>query len=895
MPGGSPFSVGSLLNTSRADGARRTPSSSVITDNSDMGAATATDSSVGSPLVGLLSGRSASPRTDMSSVSPSYTHQRHLRGVHPGAPTSPSAVAGLPLPVLPHTGSYGGHGHALDQPPPAASAAAAAYAVNYWQRHPHGRQQQQRYGAPHQYQYQHHHAPADYRYWPYPQPPNYMIPRPAAPRHTAGMPYYVHSAPEPLPPPPIPLPQSGLGGPRIPWRRERRSKACLRCHTKKIKCEGEGPTCDGCKLAGCECRWVEMKKRGPKPKRDRIETSALHDGSAAVNTSSQGDSAQDPAAHPKMPDHSHATAIDTQLPHHHQTASATADAPGLANGAALEPSSPDAPVTMQTATMEQAMQRFHSEHVPADTREAVVCFFDHIYARIPVFHPATLVRRIAFGQADALLVDALKLCTLRVTARRAQCAANVDALTTRVHKRLLAGVERPTLDYVRAVLLSASLLEGDAQFLMYSSLACLAASTVMRLGWHTLDLGRGAEEISWEEWVDLEEKRRTFWCVYQLDSHHGLISDRPMTIDKSHIFISTPGSDYTWDDVTMPQIMNWPTRHQPDIRRDVIVRMGALSYAFIEQCNLSALVSQIAEFLWEARVGVHVPPGEAGWSAGIPFMPMVAVPAMAVDRLPVRSLADYPEFRQLHDALHEWKARLIPAEDMKSDKCAPVSKLEQVGSLENRRFAMRLRYFSLRCQLTPLLHLLHFANRPSFFDPDRQVPRRFGQVVAFAAAVDSDKERVLRDMMSRSLAEMHNDGCLAFDVADESWEACLQEAYALLEHLDRNSDIPVERLDGSLAFCLFTSCTVLLRHIRMCHAKAGRHAVVGDASVPSTEAGQQKQLAALHEDTARAAAALRRMWAILKDVGLAWGVKDAEKLLRTMHIEEAAGSAGLLA
>ncbi|KAJ2715404.1 hypothetical protein H4R19_001222 [Coemansia spiralis] len=891
MPSTSPFSVGSLLNASRSDGTRLTPASSVVTDSSDAeGPAGASCSSTGSPLAALLRGRLASPRAGLLAVSSACAQQQPHRVTKPAALILPPADAQAahchtPSSHLP----YGPPPPAVDIPPPMPPPGpyhpppADAYAAIYWQRHPQARHQYH-----HHHQLEHHlrhgpmhpHQTAGHRYWPYPQPPHYLAqlapPQPA--------PYYMHPG-APPPPPPVPPPYPASSGPCIPWRRERRSKACLRCHTKKIKCEGEGPTCDGCKLAGSECRWVEMKKRGPKPKRDQIvqpetEAAAAQDVDVLVNTPDPPDTA---VPRPETPSHPHATAAVIAEPPAVTAAIGAAD-----DGAAADTDAEAPAVTAKTATMEQVLQRFHSDQVPGDVREAVVCFLDHLYAQLPVFHPATLVRRIAFGQIEALLVDALRLCTARISARQPGFATDVGALTERVHKRLLAGVEQPSLDYVRAVLLTASALEGDAQFLMYSSLAGLAASTAMRLGWHTLDLGRSIDEVPWDDWVELEEKRRTFWSVYQLDSHHSLLSDRPMTIAKTHIFISTPGSDNMWDDVTMPQIMHWPTRHQPDIRRDVVVRMGALSYAFIEHCNLAALVAQLAEFLWEARVDVYAPPGDGGWSSEIPFMPPIHALSLGASSRPVRSLADYPEFRQIHDALFEWRAGLIPAEDMRGEAGLPVTVVEHTGALENRRFAMRLRYFTLRCQFTSALHLLHLANRPSFVDPERQPRRKFGRVAAFDAVAASGDEQALRKTMATALAELHNDGLVACDVADESWAVCLHESHALLDHLDRNGDIPAERMDAAVALSMFTSCTVFLRHIRMCRTRISRGAVGSDASVPGADPAHQ--LAALHDDAARAVAALRRMWTALQTVSRVWGIRDAVDMLQAMHIDEVASA-----
>ncbi|KAJ2567065.1 hypothetical protein GGH95_004432, partial [Coemansia sp. RSA 1836] len=111
---------------------------------------------------------------------------------------------------------------------------------------PHPRLAQQHYAQHFQqfHQARQYAGGGDIRFWPYPPQMAMMVAAGAA-AAAAGA-------------------SSSTNG--TPWRRERRSKACQRCHTKKIKCEGEGAVCDGCRQAGSECRWVEMKKRGPKPK-----------------------------------------------------------------------------------------------------------------------------------------------------------------------------------------------------------------------------------------------------------------------------------------------------------------------------------------------------------------------------------------------------------------------------------------------------------------------------------------------------------------------------------------------------------------------------------------------------------------------------------------------------
>ncbi|KAJ2806183.1 hypothetical protein H4R20_001786 [Coemansia guatemalensis] len=904
------FSVNSLLNNTPPDEDIRLSPTSSITDSS---ASTGNNSSsVGSPLAGTIQNgttlpslaaspantRAWQPASSNPSVSAARASNRHFDAQSPMRATQPL----LPPPPPLHTASIH-HQHyrqsdyvrqhvyrhqrriPLDAShsqhrPPVSTTEMHTNGGDQWQRTPHN-------AANHGLALRHQIPTAEYRYWPYPPPPQqqqqHAFPPYLAPGGGAG-PYYAHpgGTPLPPPPPPVPAPHSGSAGMHVPWRRERRSKACLRCHTKKIKCEGTGPICDGCRHAGCECKWVEMKKRGPKPKKSRDKVCAPVSETANVQylTPKPSSGALAEAA---VPASAAASAISSEQRQQQQqkiSGVMRAETPPIGQTAA--PSPPEA-LSPESATMDQVMQRFHSDHVPADTREAVVYYFDYIYARTPIFHPATFVRRVAFGQVDPLLIDAIKACTARIITKRTGRAIDIGALNTSIRKRLLGGQDQPTLDYVRAILLAAIVSGSESKLSTYGSLAGLASSIVMRLEWHMLDLGRGLDEIPWEEWVTIEEKRRTFWAVYQLDSYYSLLSDRPMNIDRMHVCISTPGSDYTWDDISMPQIMHWPTRHQSDIRRDVVIRMGALSYTFMDLCSLTTIISQINEFLWDVRVRVLATPLDGGWSAGIPFMEDIAVPELGAPQEPVASMFEYPEFCEFHKMLHEWRTSLIPSEDITNSQCSPMSDVGQVGSLENRRFMMRVRYFSLRCYVVPFILLLHFTNRPSFFNHNHQLPKRIGKLVGLVSATDSQEDRVLRSMMSMSFSEIQNDGFLAYDIVDESWDICLSETYLLVEHLERNSDIPIDRYDNTFPFCIFTPITVLVRHIRICREKTHRYSTVVSGSS-----------AALRNELAKAVSALRRLWNLLKELGFLWGAGDMEKLLRTMQVEEIVNATDLL-
>ncbi|KAJ1841754.1 hypothetical protein LPJ73_006013, partial [Coemansia sp. RSA 2703] len=250
-------------------------------------------------------------------------------------------------------------------------------------------------------------ARTDMRYWPYPQQFNVPLGSPPA-----GYPYYGH--PTLPPPPPIPVSTDPSSTSTTPWRRERRSKACFRCHTKKIKCEGEGPVCDGCRQAGCECKWVEMKKRGPKPKSKpkknnaevRADNGNMPDNDAGRVLLLTKTTEAAPAAAVAV-DHSTAPASGSG-PHHREDNTAGVDN-RIGQSLCLSPA---------VSGMDEVLQRFFSSEVAEDTRDAVISFFDYFYGRIPIFHPASFVRRIVANDVDELLVDTMKAYTARAVMRK---------------------------------------------------------------------------------------------------------------------------------------------------------------------------------------------------------------------------------------------------------------------------------------------------------------------------------------------------------------------------------------------------------------------------------------------------------------------------------------------
>ncbi|KAJ2841072.1 hypothetical protein GGI22_008064, partial [Coemansia erecta] len=123
-----------------------------------------------------------------------------------------------------------------------------------------------------------------------------------------------------------------------------------------------------------------------------------------------------------------------------------------------------------------------------------------------------------------------------------------------------------------------------------------------------------------------------------------------------------------------------------------------------------------------------------------------------------------------------------------------------------------------------------------------------------------------------------------------------------------NSDIPIDRCDASISFCLFMSITVLIRNVRICRQKAEQleqTATSTAASSPSAdgdaESQQQQQhkhqrmheIVRLKDELFKSANTLRRMWNMLKNLGFMWTIEGMEQLLRTMQVEEIANASDM--
>ncbi|KAJ2254844.1 hypothetical protein GGH98_002198, partial [Coemansia sp. RSA 454] len=318
----------------------------------------------------------------------------------------------------------------------------------------------------------------DYRYWPYT--------RHGTPHQMPLSRLYTTS--------PFPQPSDAYLDPRrelMPWHRQRRTRACQNCHVKKVKCEGDGVRCFNCVRANIECRWIPMKKRGPKPKPKSASGSlpASSRGSAVqlpkINEPSESipkDSVEGPVYNGLGLGLGLGLGSSTASRSHNSratSATATTASPRIASHIQYPSRSvssshcPAAPAEsfyrtvtesqggdMNAGSIAETLRRFYSDEVSEETRNSVIYYFEYFYAICPIFHPALFVRRIVDGEVDQILIDSMRASAARIINRNTGSNIDLDRLIEETDTKLLSYLAKPSVDYVRAVVIMASLNGG---------------------------------------------------------------------------------------------------------------------------------------------------------------------------------------------------------------------------------------------------------------------------------------------------------------------------------------------------------------------------------------------------------------------------------------------------
>ncbi|KAH7161944.1 fungal-specific transcription factor domain-containing protein [Dactylonectria estremocensis] len=363
-------------------------------------------------------------------------------------------------------------------------------------------------------------------------------------------------------------------------------RACLECRRKKTKCDMLQPTCGLCQRTGGSCTFPTKRKtpefkhphtRDPKKKKinpERLErlVDLLESRLESRLTNGQDFDHQSPlfmASDTREPDSHSGHAQFDALPSHESTSSGS-DGREVYDHSRSSSRTPthvaddldhwDLPSCPQASDQEADWFT-----VPEQLAiELIHLYFDKIQPCIPLLHRpnffaryigndrSSLLNPAAFSNQDALLIYGILALAARHSSNErfhgvsAPDRGNQFAKkATELYSRLRATEEHSSLMY----------LQGCVLLAVY-----LCASGPCHRGWiltgvcvrmaYDLDLCNMDEgDDTWQgaaEWMAIEERRRLFWIVWELDTFVSTLSRRPSAINRQRMAVHLPVSDGDW-------------------------------------------------------------------------------------------------------------------------------------------------------------------------------------------------------------------------------------------------------------------------------------------------------------------------------------------------------------
>ncbi|KAJ6015879.1 hypothetical protein N7540_010470 [Penicillium herquei] len=351
-------------------------------------------------------------------------------------------------------------------------------------------------------------------------------------------------------------------------RQKKKSIACRRCHTHKIKCSG-GQPCAKCRQAGCpaDCTYVS-RDRQVKVHESYLEQLALENERLRAQLS------QSPGGNTPQ----------TLGPHSQDTSAHDSDThvqnPMLGEQAWFEPYDPSAPpihigeaaCTAFATRLRQVLSKdSKTSHMPRTqyTSEATLMKMRNPVMQWPTLAQARLLIQVVFNQVSRVYHLVLRKSTMEELEDAYRKADFDDPITTckffalfalgevysaRTNPDLECGVpgasfytnammmipilpERPSLTHIESLLL----LSLYSYFLNRRHSAFLLVGNAMRLGL-TLGLNHDIPECQCPDLVDRQHRIRLWWAIYVFDRMYGSKTGWPIQIADDDIHVEMPST-----------------------------------------------------------------------------------------------------------------------------------------------------------------------------------------------------------------------------------------------------------------------------------------------------------------------------------------------------------------
>lgn len=343
-------------------------------------------------------------------------------------------------------------------------------------------------------------------------------------------------------------------------------RACEQCHRKKTKCDMARPVCGLCRRTGGVCEFPSKRRPPARPvKRQKTDT-APTEGNLIwlLNLIGNADASQLQLPNPPAEQ----TGQQLRSTPGENIDSTTPDGPSVyATESTLGPTGLDAPAEVSAPRPEPSLSNMSGvEPVSCElAMDLVETFFAHIQPWLPALHKPRFMARCAWDfqkGPDALqhLSLEMKLLLNSMFALSARFSTspilaslpplNRDAsfvTAARLNYAALRTRTEPTLTYLQGCIL----LAFHSYTADLNSQAWILTGVCVRLAYEL-----GLSEIDDEsiggrpetDQVTVEEMRRTWWLIWELDTFGSMITRRPFAVDRHHFTVNLPIADADWFD-----------------------------------------------------------------------------------------------------------------------------------------------------------------------------------------------------------------------------------------------------------------------------------------------------------------------------------------------------------
>ncbi|KAG0003420.1 hypothetical protein BGZ80_007601 [Entomortierella chlamydospora] len=350
---------------------------------------------------------------------------------------------------------------------------------------------------------------------------------------------------------------SHSAGGSAPVKRKRLTQACDPCRKKKIKCDGNKPSCGNCAKLDIQCTYLpSMKKRGPRQgyiellekRLDKMEK-MLQNGPGVVDQESLDTTVAKDENDPNEPAFTRPDKPDSRYFGNTSAFSHYNDSDRVISVAASCPTVTRQEQSKALIRNKKPLYGLKGEVPRKDVLDHLIqLFFDSVYYQLPIIHPGSFMIQYKEGKVSPNLLNA-------ICAAVARFSTHADVVTipaflagepfaANVRSALVDSIDIPTVATVQALLLLAMYEYGAAR----GPRAWMFGGMAIRMA-HELGLNREDSSPVFYlkgDWVMRETRRRTFWGCFIMDVLASSSSGRPRMMDERDCEVLLPSEDKAW-------------------------------------------------------------------------------------------------------------------------------------------------------------------------------------------------------------------------------------------------------------------------------------------------------------------------------------------------------------